>query len=105
MTQSVQAVDDWDENVRVGFIISLIFCALITAIFCISPNIYLLYRHYSENEPLEKPDVDWAYLAYNDARTTQRSMSEENQSEIGGHYATFHPSSGTLDDKNLNLRP
>ena len=71
-------MEQWDENVRIGYIISLIFCSLVVTIFCCAPNIYLIIRHFKDNEPLKRPDVDWAYQAYNDYndfRTTQNTQS------------------------------
>ena len=75
MTQSELAVENWDDNLEVGYIISIVFCAIVAVTFCIAPNVCLLFKHFSSNEPLQKPDVDHFYEAYDDRRTTQSSIS------------------------------
>ena len=47
MTQTDLAIKDWQESVDVGYIVALIFCAIIFITFCIAPNIYWLIRHFS----------------------------------------------------------
>ena len=77
MTQSELAVENWDDNLEVGYIISIVFCAIVAVTFCIAPNVCLLFKHFSSNKPLPKPDVDHAYLNYADGRTTQSQISED----------------------------
>ena len=49
------------DNVHFGYIVSLIFVAIMFVTFCCAPNFYMLFRHFSQNEPLATPKTDWAY--------------------------------------------
>ena len=61
LTNSEEAEEEIRDDVRVGYIVSLCFVALMIALFCCAPNIYHLVRHFSNNEPLATPKTDWAY--------------------------------------------
>ena len=70
------------ESVRTGYIVSLIFVSIMFVTFCCAPNFYMLFRHFSQNEPLATPKTDWAYqsqLHPTDYKTTvcgsDRNMS------------------------------
>ena len=52
VTQTDQAIEEWEESVDVGYICALVFCALVFATFCIAPNVYWLVRHFSQNRAI-----------------------------------------------------
>ena len=53
--------EEWYSDVRVGYIISLIFCAFVFLFFCIIPNVYVVFRHYSKETVDPAPKLDWQF--------------------------------------------
>jgi len=85
----------WKQDVRVGYIISLCFCALVFICFCVIPNALVCWNHYKEEEVDPNTKLDWQYQQFlrsknaeieqasgqNSSKASRDSMSEESKEE------------------------
>ena len=51
LNHSEEAAEDWQDDMRVGYICALTFVGLCFAGFCLFPNIYWLVMHFKANGP------------------------------------------------------
>ena len=51
--------EEWKDDVNLGYIISLVFCSVLFALFCVVPNAFVVWRHCRQKETTPNDKLGW----------------------------------------------